>query len=303
MLIVLVGIVIWENWKSDKMEKEQIFKEVTQESEVYSAGTQKIMKRNDKLQEAPRVSTSRNKAKKAKKKYTEKKIFYKMLNSVDYYDTAEGSFSTILGEKQLKTEIEFTSDLEEATGYESVENKAVDTELYVADGERQVFDNEEETYAEDSEVIEKEIEIPADEDRIVEEADGSKTCNYREKISNLANADMVLAPQEITFSFLGDFSLWKIVGQEKYLGRKCVKIKGTTEEYYKEKLDVAKFTFWVDAETGFLLKYEGYNEKKELTDYITTEEIKINQPVKEKKVSKKKYKNYKKETHHVRVKK
>ena len=303
-LMAMIAVGIWGNSEGNKVEKEKISKEVTQERDVYSAGVQDAMKSNDSLQEKSSVSTGRKKAKQSKKKYTEKEnIFYKMLNSVDYYDTAEGSFSTVLGEEQLETEVEFISDLEEATGYEGVENKTVDTELYVADGTRQIFNNEEETYVEDTEVIEQEMEIPTDEDRIVEENDGSKTYNYREKISNLANADMVLAPQEITFSFLGDFSLWKIVGQEKYLGRKCVKIKGTTEEYYRQKLDVAKFTFWVDAETGFLLKYEGYNEKNELTDYIKTEEITINQPVKEKKASKKKYKNYKKAEHHIRTKK
>ena len=233
------------------------------------------------MQEKSNTSTERNKAKQTKKKYTEQEeIFYKMLNSVDCYDTAKGSFLTVLGE-EVETKIEFISDLNEMIGYESVQNRMTDTELYVAKGIRQQFDHKEKTYIEDTDVITEETEIPTNEERIIEESDGSKTYNYREKISNLANADMVLAPQEITFSFLGGFSLWKIVGQEQYLDRKCVKIKGTTEAYYREKLDVVKFNFWVDAETGFLLKYEGYNEKNELTDYIKTEEITINQPVEE----------------------
>lgn len=89
-----------------------------------------------------------------------------------------------------------------------------------------------------------------------------------------------LFPNEIVNNYLGQFNNWEIEKQnEELLGHNTIVIKGILNEYAKVKHKSNAFRFWVDKDTGILLKYETYNEKGEVVNYIHPNELIINGPI------------------------
>lgn len=109
--------------------------------------------------------------------------------------------------------------------------------------------------------------------RVTVEDNGNPSYHYRTDITNTYLASVSLLPQEMTFGFLTDFDVWDVERTEEYVGRKCYIVSGKTNENYGQKLGVEKFTFYVDCETGVLLKYIGYDESQNIRSYIITENI------------------------------
>jgi outer membrane lipoprotein-sorting protein len=89
-----------------------------------------------------------------------------------------------------------------------------------------------------------------------------------------------LFPYEIVNNYLGEFNNWEIEKQnEELLGHNTIVTKGILSEYAKGKHKSNTFRFWVDKDTGILLKYETYNEKGEVVNYIHPNEFIINGPI------------------------
>lgn len=199
-------------------------------------------------------------------------IYNKMLNSVDYFDYAAGKFVTILDGKEVT--VKFETDLNEAEGYERSTDGTYVKWIQIQDGQR--------TIDVDGEVTTDTFVSQRNDNSLDQKAylaiDENGVNNYvmRNDHTNMELARCILSPQEMTFSFLSDFTKWDIVRTEAVLERESYVIHGENDEYMSQKLGTATFTIWADMETGIILKYEGYNESGEVVDYIYVDEIQIN---------------------------
>ncbi|MEH7383372.1 sigma-E factor regulatory protein RseB domain-containing protein [Bacillus sp. JJ1533] len=89
-----------------------------------------------------------------------------------------------------------------------------------------------------------------------------------------------LFPREITLNYLKNLDNWKIeIQNEKILTHNTIVIKGNLNEYAAEKHSAKTFRFWIDKDTGVLLKYETYNQNGEVVDYLYPKELQINVPI------------------------
>ncbi len=224
-----------------------------------------------------------------------------MLNSIDYYDSISGTTVYNVG-KDINNcmVINFESDVETGKAFTTVEqiNSSKPYELFdetsaaefnlksnvtiVSDGESVYeLDNLKKTYTLDNNAAVKREDtssIPDDERYWINE-DGEPCCFYRGDATNTGYAKRCIFSQELAIGYLHDFNLWSVDSIEEYNGRKCYIISGTADEEYGKKLNVEKFKLCVDFETGVLLKYEGYSSDGELTHFLYTDNIKINEGI------------------------
>lgn len=220
-------------------------------------------------------------------KNTKENIYHKMLNTIDFYNSASGSFKTSMLSKESETTVNYEVDFNNETSYEKSVSSNENTEVYNVNSKLYTFDNNSKTKNVVMSGYNKSEcpEIPDDE-RVTIEEDGYNCYYYRNNPTNIPGSCFSLVPQEFAFGFLNDFDLWDISGTTTYLNRDCVVIKGTTESSYGAKLGTNTFEFIVDAQTGILLKYEGYDSSGNISDYVTTTEFSLDEKSAESKISK-----------------
>lgn len=200
--------------------------------------------------------------------------YHKLLNSVDYYNTAAGKIETNMLNGNPFT-VEYSVDMCAGTGYQHVLSSDFDEEVFVGDGDvRTVLHSQ--NYESKGPAVQKtggERSIEDDEKR-VSTFNGEPCHEYRENPTNLHYASTLsIFPQEMTFGFLEDKELWDITERTEYLGREAVIVSGVTRQNYGEKLNVNNFTMTIDCKTGIMLKFEGYDYSGNLSKYITTTEF------------------------------
>ncbi|RFB18685.1 hypothetical protein DZB84_00045 [Bacillus sp. HNG] len=101
---------------------------------------------------------------------------------------------------------------------------------------------------------------------------------YRNSVPPIAQSS--LFPREITLNYLKSLDNWEIeIQNEKILTHNTIVIKGNLNEYAAEKHSAETFRFWIDKDSGVLLKYETYNGKGEVVDYLYPKELQINVPI------------------------
>ncbi len=235
---------------------------------------------------------------------TKDDIFHMMLNSIDYYDQVSGTiYFPNAQDLQIINSIQFECSLSETTAHKQYTQTQTESPVnaVTADAVETVAANntsiifEEEAYctkdvsvtidpltatyennAFDAISLEEVSDIP-DEERITTASDGQPCYSYRTNPTNVPEASISIFPQEMAFGFLSDFSLWNMDAVTEWNGRTCYSISGTTTEAYGGKLNVASFTFLVDANTGVLLQYIGYDADGKISDYLYTENIQFDE--------------------------
>ncbi|MBR3536747.1 MAG: hypothetical protein IKN85_13055 [Oscillospiraceae bacterium] len=60
----------------------------------------------------------------------------------------------------------------------------------------------------------------------------------------------------------------------------CYHVNGQTSEEYGKKLNVDTFDFYIDADTGVLIKYEGFDSNGVLSDFMYTNDLRFNSSAK-----------------------
>lgn len=75
--------------------------------------------------------------------------------------------------------------------------------------------------------------------------------------------------------YLYEFDTWEIIGTETVNGRECVHIKGKPNDKFIFKEFVSDFDMYTDAETGVIVKLLGYNENGELSHFVNTLDLKF----------------------------
>ncbi len=238
-------------------------------------------------------------------KPSKQNILHMMLNSIDYYNYASGTIAYAnpndLGSSIV---VNFKSDITNSTAYSHTIQKNVSatdineavfqsdsTSLtgitekstnYLADREvcyngisEIAVNNIKKTSLNSNNSITTRANVSeiADKDRFKIDENGIPCYYYRANPTNIDDASMCLFPQEMAFGFLLDLDMWEIEGSTTYEGRECVVLSGNTNEEYGNKIGVDKFTFYVDKQTGTLLKYVGYDSKGEISDYMVSSGI------------------------------
>jgi len=91
---------------------------------------------------------------------------------------------------------------------------------------------------------------------------------------------MSLFPQKLAKKFLAEEQYWSILKQhEKLMNRNVILIGGTFDQYHTIKLQGKSFKFWVDRQTGILLKMMVYDKNGNLVFGFQTKHLKMNQSI------------------------
>lgn len=225
---------------------------------------------------------------------TKSGVLCKMINSIDFYNKASGKL--IQSSNAISCNIvEFETDLETAGSYSHIRQCWLYNPNEVLEGakeEAELITDEYGTYdfinysdgvhikthnlvsgktsylsSAINRTMQSEI---ADIRNIYENGKVYSTSEYRLDTTNSPYAADCLAPQRLVFRYLSNMDLWELEGSESCLGRECAVIKGTADDE-----DVTDFTMYVDKETGVLLKFIGYNDKGELSQFLIVREIKF----------------------------
>ena len=182
-------------------------------------------------------------------------VYHMMLNSIDYFNTAEGSLLYKTFSNNTDCEFSFQLDMENHKSYETTsQNGVLLSEDYIENLIRYHVSHKWKKYYKSyiAESVEYNI---SDNERIVKLEDGSYMTTGRDNITNLGvSGNSCLFPQEIAESELHDFERWEIVDTTEMLGRKCAVIKGT---FVHLMVDDTAYPFEavVDLETGILMEY------------------------------------------------
>ncbi|WP_445491256.1 hypothetical protein [Niallia sp. 03133] len=216
---------------------------------------------------------------------TKEQILTKLLNTVDYFKTAKGSFEESRQSSGNKWEVHYQllMDGKDSSGYSRVSfNNGEDEQAtYFSKDKKWNIEEKKKTYTGGNYFSPEDYGEPL----AIEEAfgnttgSGATTTMYRGRPA-IGRADSSLFPYEIASNYTRDLSKWQIEKQnEKLLNHNTLVIKGTLSDYAKSKFKSSTFRFWVDKDTGILMKYETYNDEGEIMNYLHTKELQINVPM------------------------
>lgn len=120
--------------------------------------------------------------------------------------------------------------------------------------------------------------LPKYDTEYLQQQEQYKEKKYTERldITNVYMSDTCLFPVKFALKFLYERESWNIEGTRICDGRECYIISGEGEEYVPE-LGIVSFEMLVDAGTGVLMRYEGFDEKHELKEFVYTENFRYDE--------------------------
>ncbi len=204
-------------------------------------------------------------------------IYHMMLNSIDYFSTAEGEMLYGTGSGQI--DIRFQTDDTAHRSYEREQSCEGAHETYFI-GLEDPFNSflynvnlTEKTFTQNYCTVDSGNDfIMSDNDRRIYQPDGTGFAFNRMDGMNLGiSGSCCLFPQSIAMSRLDDFDLWHITGTETVLGRNCAAIEGIHSGN--------PISLLVDVGTGILIKYEERNADGLQTDYSEVTALTVDEPV------------------------
>lgn len=216
-------------------------------------------------------------------------IYYKMLNSVDYFSTAKVSFSALFPGFETAQDYTIETDLNTGVAHQTCSDYFLQTdkdtsavyETYSDGRTIHEYDNAAYTsrFVSAAEERHSLAEEWGDGERFYVDENNEPHYRYR---SNPTNADMAgecLFPQVSAFAYLADKSLWDVSGVVTYCGRACYAVAGTVTESYAEQIGAETFSMLVDKETGILLKLEACDANGKVVSSVAVSEIAVDVPV------------------------
>ncbi|MDI6619472.1 MAG: hypothetical protein QME45_12525 [Clostridiales bacterium] len=209
-----------------------------------------------------------------------------MGNSIDNFSSAEGSF--VLNTKVGKSTIDYKVRLKGVpSGYEEAKSPNGTTTVTIYDGninklEKYNIEKKEYTSVKTATGnVKSEVKEPIHDnvpynvkDRYSME-DNVPVYQYRSNPACMQMSRTSLFPQEAILGFLKDYNKWDITSSDKLLGYDTYVITGDLDSYYHKKLGT-KFKWWVEKNTGILLKEEIYDSTGKVTESLETTSLKLN---------------------------
>lgn len=202
-------------------------------------------------------------------------LYHMMLNSIDYYRTAEGTMNFAFPDGE--TEDTFQLDVVNGISYERQDSPGQNTcEIFLADDTEYIVYSETKTYLTRENPMLTNLQndlIVSDNDRAWVDENGESFGIIRPVSLSPGICGGSLFPQVYAMSVLGDFEKWQVTGTEIRLDRKSAVLEGSFQE--------VSFRLSTDVETGILLSYETFdpdgtrNGYFELTSLTVDEEIDV----------------------------
>lgn len=211
-----------------------------------------------------------------------------MLNSIDYFDTAEGSFEYYSKRANSVMLINYSIDIPNQLSYNStscVSNHEDVAEYIFNNGNGKTIINKNKQFTE--------YELP----KLDRESDTLKNVKPKDRYKTnktviddpseapLTRSTLLLGPsqdslcnQNVALGFLQNYNSWNISGEETYLGLDAVKITGQSNDYYANRFG-KNFEMLVEKNTGILLKFEVFNSQDDVGTSLITREIKIDKNI------------------------
>ena len=229
---------------------------------------------------------------------TKKDVVAKLLNTVDYFYTAAGKFkeySLFYDDSDSTSIVEYKLSIKnEIGGYEKVtslfDEKVMGFEENI---QEYIYNNEKlwskeslnKTYQEQDYQPEptREVVTPEEAFSIKLKDVYKENTKFRER-PHIAASGISLFPYEQTSSYLRNMEHWEIEKQnEELLGHNTIVLYGKIDDQVVERMKMKgttdTFRFWVDKDTGILVKYETYDKDGELTSYLHPERLDVNIPI------------------------
>ncbi|WP_079529248.1 LolA family protein [Halobacillus hunanensis] len=216
-----------------------------------------------------------------------KDIHYKMLNTVDYFESVKGNFDY----KNSILDVDVNIDYKVKTGNSNskpsskvvIQNKEISTE-HIYDGEDIIEKNlKKETYKK-ADMAKRKVKIK-DKNKVIEaryqrKDNGEKVYIYRPDTIMAGMASMSIFPQEIALGFLEDYDNWSIASETQMNGHNAVVIEGSFNDYYQQKHRAITFELFVDKDTGVILQLNEYDKQGKVVTSLETKSIKFNTEIK-----------------------
>ncbi|WP_147535451.1 M56 family metallopeptidase [Bacillus marasmi] len=227
---------------------------------------------------------------------SKEEVVFKLLNTVDYFHTAVGKFESrdqYNGESTGTVKFEFQiSNKDVIGGYEkymhvpdenleitsvqNVEEYYNDKTLWTLNPDRMIYQIHDYKVEPKKEKVTPEDAFSIELNKIYDSRD-----KFRER-PPIGIASGTIFPYEETSKYLRFTNLWEIENQnEKLLGHNTIVLFGKIDNSIINDMqpDVRAFRFWVDKDTGFLLKREIYNDKGDIISYLHPESLSVNVPI------------------------
>ncbi len=218
------------------------------------------------------------------KDFTKEEILTKMINSVDYFETAKGEFTIHYGNIDSAdgyTLIDYELSLKNKVGGFSKEarwenGKDKVTETYYNDKSLWYIDEEEKSFRKVGTGNPNNSGTLTLDNAFQYDNEGNYVTYYRER-PLIGQAMSALFPYEIASNYTRDLTKWEIEKQnEMLLGHNTLLIKGVLNDFAANKSKSKTFHFWVDKDTGILVKYETYNSAGTVVDYLYPAKLEVN---------------------------
>jgi len=204
-------------------------------------------------------------------------ILYRMLNTIDYFKTAQGSY--VYRNPNVKKNIVYKLSMEKGNigGYEKVFNEQSKSSMTTRVGDPILTLNEKEK----ENLLEKASSFNRNSITLEEvygaDAQGTQDTTLRKVLPIAMDS---LFPFEIASNYLEDEEQWEIEQQEDtFLGEKVMIIKGNLNAYNSEKPQSVSFRFWVHKATGILMKMETYSAEGNVVDSLVTQKFILDKPI------------------------
>lgn len=214
-------------------------------------------------------------------------IVDKMLNTPLYFQTAEGKFensSVNFGSQFIEFKI---SNGDEVGGYVSVVDQNQERINVYNDTQIWEIDLIENSFVETG-YEPKEFQ-PVTVEKILSEVTSIEAYGplrndlyfiYDRQIPPVWLADISLFPFAKTIQYLSDYELWEIEKQnERVLDHNTIVLYGKVSDEILQNINAKTFRFWVDKDTGILVKYEEYDSNGNVVRYLHPEQLKVNVPI------------------------
>ncbi len=213
----------------------------------------------------------------------QEEVYYKMLNSMDYFTTARVSFTEVLPGFDEELAYTLETNLDTSIAHQTLtssDDPDFSQETYADGTTVWEYDNQAKRVSSAGGVEKRrtlEEEWPGITERYSIDENGDPNYCYRGNPANVSGAGECLLPQAWAFGFLPEKDLWVIEGSLEYCGRQCYDIVGTVRDSYAAQIGAGQFRMYVDQETGILLMLDAWNDQGSACS-VTVTEITVDDP-------------------------
>lgn len=213
----------------------------------------------------------------------QEEVYYKMLNSMDYFTTARVSFTEVLPGFDEELAYTLETNLDTSIAHQTLtrsDDPDFSQETYADGTTVWEYDNQAKRVSSAGGVEKRrtlEEEWPGITERYSIDENGDPNYCYRGNPANVSGAGECLLPQAWAFGLLPEKDLWVIEGSLEYCGRQCYDIVGTVRDSYAAQIGAGQFRMYVDQETGILLMLDAWNDQGSACS-VTVTEITVDDP-------------------------